>query len=153
MDQNEFAQRAQKENTRLYRTALLYLGSEKRALDAVDEAIFKGLCSCKTLREPAYFSTWLTRILINECKRALKRARREQPFETLPETAEAAFDALPLKDAVLCLPAELKEVIILRYFSDFTLAQTAKLLNIPQGTAATRQRRALSLLKLALEEE
>ena len=153
MDQNEFVQRAQKENTRLYRTALLYLGSEKRALDAVDEAIFKGLCSCKTLREPAYFSTWLTRILINECKLALKRARREQPFETLPETAEAAFDALPLKDAVLCLPAELKEVIILRYFSDFTLAQTAKLLNIPQGTAATRQRRALSLLKLALEEE
>ena len=153
MDQNEFAQRAQKENTRLYRTALLYLGSEKRALDAVDEAIFKGLCACKTLREPAYFSTWLTRILINECKLALKRARREQPFETLPETAEAAFDALPLKDAVLCLPAELKEVIILRYFSDFTLAQTAKLLNIPQGTAATRQRRALSLLKLALEEE
>ncbi len=153
MDQNDFAQRAQKESTRLYRTALLYLGSEKRALDAVDEAIFKGLCSCKTLREPAYFSTWLTRILINECKLALKRARREQPFETLPETAEAAFDALPLKDAVLCLPAELKEVIILRYFSDFTLAQTAKLLNIPQGTAATRQRRALSLLKLALEEE
>ena len=153
MDQNEFAQRAQKENTRLYRTALLYLGSEKRALDAVDEAIFKGLCACKTLREPAFFSTWLTRILINECKRALKRARREQPFETLPETAEAAFDTLPLKDAVLCLPAELKEVIILRYFSDFTLAQTAKLLNIPQGTAATRQRRALSLLKLALEEE
>jgi DNA-directed RNA polymerase specialized sigma24 family protein len=31
--------------------------------------------------------------------------------------------------------------------------ETAKLLNIPQGTAATRQRRALSLLKLALEEE
>ncbi|HMM30676.1 MAG TPA: sigma-70 family RNA polymerase sigma factor [Clostridia bacterium] len=153
MDQNEFVQRAQQENARLYRTALLYLGSEKRALDAVDEAVYKGLCACKTLREPAYFSTWLTRILINECKRALKRAWREQPFETLPETAEAAFDALPLKDAVLCLPAELKEVVILRYFSDFTLTQTAKLLNIPQGTAATRQRRALFLLKLALEEE
>lgn len=153
MDQNEFAQHAQKESARLYRTALLYLGNEKSALDAVDEAVFKGLCACKSLREPAYFSTWLTRILINECKRALKRARREQPFETLPEKGEAAFDALPLKDAVLCLPAELKEVIILRFFSDFTLSQTAKLLNIPQGTAATRQRRALSLLKLALEEE
>lgn len=153
MDANEFARRAQGEKARLYRTAFLYLGSEQRALDAVDEAVFRGLCAYKSLREPAYFSTWLTRILINECKRALKKGRREQPVETLPETAEAAFDALPLREAVLRLPAELKEVVVLRYFSDFTLAETARALNIPRGTAATRQRRALCLLKLALEVE
>jgi RNA polymerase sigma-70 factor (ECF subfamily) len=153
MNQDEFAQRVQQENARLYRTALLYLGSEQRAVDAVDEAVYRGLCACNSLREPIYFSTWLTRILINECKHALKKGRREQPVESLPETAEAAFDALPLKEAVLRLPVELKEVVVLRYFSDFTLVETAKLLNIPQGTAATRQRRALSLLKLALEEE
>jgi RNA polymerase sigma-70 factor (ECF subfamily) len=152
MEQHEFAECLEREKARLYRTALLYLGSEQRAMDAVDEAVYKGLCACKTLREPAYFSTWLTRILINECKRALKKSRREQPIESLPETAETAFDALPLKEAVLRLPVELKEVVVLRYFSDLTLAETARLLNIPQGTAATRQRRALSLLKLALEE-
>ncbi|MCE5235027.1 MAG: sigma-70 family RNA polymerase sigma factor [Clostridiaceae bacterium] len=152
MDQHEFALRAEGEKARLYRTALLYLGGEQRAVDAVDEAVYKGLCACKTLREPAYFSTWLTRILINECKRALKKGKRERPFESIPETAAEQFDALPLKEAVLRLPAELKDVVVLRYFSDFTLTDTARLLNIPQGTAATRVRRALALLKLALEE-
>ena len=42
---------------------------------------------------------------------------------------------------------------ILRYFAGYTQAETARALNIPQGTAATRQRRALQLLRLELGEE
>ena len=60
---------------------------------------------------------------------------------------------MPLKEAIRCLPPELKDIIILRYYADFTLAQTAEMLAIPKGTAATRQRRALALLKLELTEE
>jgi RNA polymerase sigma-70 factor (ECF subfamily) len=41
----------------------------------------------------------------------------------------------------------------LRYFSGFTLVETARMLKIPQGTAASRQRKALKLLRLELEEE
>ena len=63
------------------------------------------------------------------------------------------FDSLPLKEAVKRLPKELKDVIILRYFSGFTLAETAQMLKIPQGTAASRQRKALKLLRLELDEE
>ena len=51
------------------------------------------------------------------------------------------------------LPEELKALVILRYFSGYTLRESAEILNIPQGTAATRQRRALALLRLELEEE
>jgi len=51
------------------------------------------------------------------------------------------------------LPEELQDVIILRYFSDYTLTQTAESLGIPQGTVVTRQRRGLKLLKLELAEE
>ena len=43
-------------------------------------------------------------------------------------------------------------VIILRYFDGLTLAQTAETLQIPQGTVATRQRKALSLLRLELTD-
>ena len=67
----------------------------------------------------------------------------------LPETAQEAFDALPLREAVGRLPRELKDVIILRYFTGLTLAETARTLDIPQGTAATRQRKAHQLLRLA----
>ena len=44
-------------------------------------------------------------------------------------------------------------MIILRYFADYTQAETADTLGIPQGTVATRQRRALQLLRLELGEE
>lgn len=138
---------------RLYRTALLYLGSESAALDAVDEAVYKGLRACRKLRQPEFFATWLTRILINVCNSELRRRRREIAVDALPETAAEEFDALPLKEAVHRLPEELRAVVILRYFSGLTLAETARALNIPAGTVSTRQRRALSLLKLELTEE
>jgi len=153
MDKNEFAARTEQIKTRLYRTAFLYLGSENMAFDAVSEAIYKGFASLKKLRQPEYFETWLTRILINECKKELRRRKREEPLDTIPEIASDLFDALPLKEAIRRLPQELKEVLILRYFSDFTLVETARSLEIPQGTVVTRQRRALALLKLELSEE
>ena len=71
----------------------------------------------------------------------------------LSETAAEQFDALPLKEAIRRLPQDLQDIVILRYFSGYTLTQTAQLLDIPQGTAATRQRRALQLLRLELDEE
>jgi len=153
MDKNEFVTRTEQIKTRLYRTAFLYLGSENMALDAVDESIYRGLLSVKKLRQPEYFETWITRILINECKKELRRRKREQPLDTIPETAEEMFDSLSLKEALSRLPQVLKEIIILRYFTGFTLAETAISLEIPQGTVVTRQRRALSLLKLELSEE
>ena len=51
------------------------------------------------------------------------------------------------------LPRELRTVVILRFFSGYTQAETAAALEIPQGTVATRQRRALALLRLELGEE
>ena len=58
-----------------------------------------------------------------------------------------------MKEAVRRLPEELRAVVILRFFAGYTQAETARALNIPQGTAATRQRRALALLRLELGEE
>jgi len=155
MDKNTYAKQIEKLKPRLYRIALLHSGNETMALDAVAEAVYRGLISVKKLREPAYFETWMTRILINECKKTWRRTKREQPLDSIPESAgeERAFESLPLKEAIRQLPGELREVVILRYYADFTLAQTAKSLNIPQGTVVTRQRRALKLLKLELLEE
>lgn len=153
MTEDDFALRAEEAKEKLYRTALLYLGSPSMALDAVDEAVYKGLRACKTLREPEFFSTWLTRVLINVCQDELRRRKRETALAELPETAREDFDALPLKQALLRLPRELKAVVILRYFTGLTLEETAQSLNIPRGTVATRQRKALSLLRLELEEE
>ena len=129
MDHDEFARRAEALRARLYRTAYLYLGSEADALEAVDEGVYQALRALRQLRQPDFFETWLTRIVLNACHRELRRRRRLAGEEALPESAGPdAYDALPLKE-------------------------TARALNIPQGTAATRQRRALQLLRLELGEE
>lgn len=153
MNNEEFGKRIENIRLRLYKTALLYLGSEALALDAVDEAVYKALCSYKKLRQPEYFDTWITRILINECYNELRRQKRFRPIDELPESSVEVFDTLPLKEAIRRLPRELKEVVILRYFAGYTLIETAETLQIPQGTVATRQRKALKVLKLELSEE
>ncbi len=153
MSEQEFVRQAEELKSRLYRTALLYLGSETAAVDAVDEAVYKAYLARKKLREPRFFATWLTRILINVCNNELRRRKRETTVETFPETAAEEFDSLPLKEAVERLPQDLRAVIVLRYFTGLTLAETAQALDLPPGTVSTRQRRGLSLLRLELEED
>ena len=154
MDQTEFAARTEALRDRLYRTAWLYLGSEADALEAVDEAVYQALRALGKLRQPEFFETWLTRILINECHRELRRRKRLAGEEALPDTAGPDdYDALPLKEAIRRLPEDLRAVVILRFFTGYTQAETARALEIPQGTVATRQHRALELLRLELGEE
>ncbi len=157
MNKKEFAASVEAIRNKLYRTAYMYLGNEASAYEAIDEAVYKALKSLKNLRQPEYFNTWITRILINVCKDELSRIKRLQPEENITinmnSTDEIDTDSLSLKEIISRLPEDLKEIIILRYFSGFTLAQTAVSLNMPQGTVVTKQRRALSILELELSEE
>ena len=153
MTELEYLERAEEARGKLYRAALLTLGSESAAVDAVDEAVYKGYLSYQKLRQPQYLETWLVRILINVCRDELRRRKRELAVEELPETAQEAYDSLPLKEAVRRLPAPLRDVIVLRYFTGLTLEETAAALDLPRGTVSTRQRRALALLKLELTAE
>lgn len=153
MNNEAFAKRIELIRGRLYKTALLYMGNETLAMDVLDETVYKALCGYKKLRQNEFFDTWITRILINECHSEMRRQSRYRPLDELRETATEDFDVLPLKEAIRRLPKDLKDVIILRYFSGYTLVETAEALQIPQGTAATRQRKALKLLKLELGEE
>ena len=105
MDRDEFARRTEAIRARLYRTAYLYLGSEADALEAVDEAVYQALRALKKLREPDFFETWLTRIVLNECHRELRRRKRLAGEEALPASAGPDdYDALSLKAAIRRLP-------------------------------------------------
>lgn len=153
MKEDEFTARLEPLKPRLYRTALLYFGSESKAVDVVDEAVYRAWCKRKQLREPAAFERWLTRILINVCHNEQRRQSRFQPLEELPEQPVEYYDNLPLKEAVGKLPESLKEVVILRYFAGYTQEETAQILNLPRTTVLSYQRRALALLRLELGEE
>lgn len=118
MDRQEYARRADALKQRLWRTALCYLSDEQAALEAVDSAVYKGLLAVHNLRQPEYFNTWLTRILINECKAEQRRRARLHPLELLAHHAAAQqeLDNLPLRQAVAALNPKLRAVVVLRFF-------------------------------------
>lgn len=152
MEREKFAARVQEIREQLYRTAYGYLGNAHDSLEAVDEAVYQGFRARKKIRQPEFFTTWMTRILIRVCYRELKRRTRQQEVPVEEQGAED-YDGLPLREAVERLPEELRQVIVLRYFTGLTQAETAQALEIPQGTVVTRQRRALALLRVELEED
>lgn len=155
MKESEYARRVFAIRQKLLKTAMSYFQNETTAKDVLDEAIYRGLLGAKKLRHDAYFDTWMTRILLNVCHREYKRVCRETDLPAFDLTADnsASFDALPLKDAIAHLPADYKDIIVLRYFAGYTQKETADILAIPQGTVATRQKKALSLLRISLSEE
>ena len=66
--------------------------------------------------------------------------------------AQQELDNLPLRQAVAALNPKLRAVVVLRFFAGYTLEETARCLGLPRGTVATRQRRALELLRLELDD-
>ena len=151
MTEQEYIRRAESLKEQLYRCAAVYLGSPSDAVDAVDEAFYKGFLAYSKLRQPEFFDTWLTRILINVCNSELRRRKRELAVAELPETAQEEFDAA--RQDASKPKAGSRALIILRYFTGLTLEETARALDIPRGTVSTRQKKALSLLRLELTDE
>ncbi len=155
MKSNEYSQRITDIRGKLFSVAYVYCKNDADAQDALGESIYRGLKSLRKLKDERFFETWMVRIVINQCKTLLARKNKLVPmpeYECEIATHED-FDKFELLDAVERLPEQLKSVVTLRYFSGYTLKQTAEILQIPQGTAVTRQRRALALLQLEMEED
>ena len=133
MNEREYCLRVEELRPRLYRTALLYLGGESAAVDAVDEAVYKGLLAHRRLRDEGAFGSWMGKILMNVCNDELRRQRREITGLDLPEEGREDLDTLPLRQAVAGLPPELRQVVVLRYFTGLTVKETGQTLGIPQG--------------------
>ena len=76
-----FGTLVEREQEYLYRMAFLYVRQEQDALDVVQESILKAYKSLKTLREPEYFRTWLTKIVINTAQDTLRARQRTAPLE------------------------------------------------------------------------
>lgn len=137
----------------LYRVAFGYLRDESKSLDAVDEAVYQGYVHRHDLREPKYLKTWLVRILINECLKIIRINKKELNTDVFPESSQSfQEDSIHLRLAIENLPEDLKKVITLRYFGGFTIAETAEILGIPDGTVSTRSRKALEMLRIEISD-
>lgn len=80
-----FEQLIQPQLQRMYRVAISMLHNEEDAADAIQKTVLKCWQKIGQLKSEEYFGTWLTRILINQCKDILKERKKVVPLEEFPE--------------------------------------------------------------------
>ncbi len=128
---------------------------EQDAEDVLQDALVEAWQRTGGRPESALVFATIRRRAIDLGRRHDRRARREEA--SAPEN-DVWFDsavadretAMLLEEAVRTLPPELAEVITLKVWGGQTFAEVASTLGIPQGTAATRYRTALTQLRKSL---
>ncbi len=138
----------------LLRTAtFLTAGDAFAAEDLVQTALMRVYVAWSRVRPDtvdAYARKALLHALIDDRRRAF--TRREQPRAELPEIAlpEAADVETALYAALATLPPRMRAAVVLRYFCDLSVADTADELSCSEGTVKSQTARALAHLRTAL---
>jgi RNA polymerase sigma-70 factor (ECF subfamily) len=141
------------------RTAFHLLGDAELAEDVAQEVFLRLPEALPGFRGDAKLSTWLDRVTLNRCRDQLRRRRRRTLDVHTPTAASLlatedhpahALDTERARAAVLAavdrLPEDQKEAIMLRYVSDLSYADIARVTSTPQGTVASRVFRGLKRL-------
>lgn len=157
-DDNAFYELLNEQKSQLYKTAFAYVKNKEDAMDIVSDTVYKAYISIKNLKEPSFFNTWLTRILINTSLDCIKKSSRVVSFEENVSTDIGIVSKdderiIDLKVAVDKLQGKYKTIVILKYFQDMTLMEIAEILQCPLGTVKTNLHKALGELRLDLKEE
>ncbi len=143
----------------IYRMAYVYVKNQEDALDIVQETAYKSFSQIKTLKNPAYFKTWLIRIAINN---ALSHLRKEKKVihlkpeyaETLPTNEKEDVSLqITLKGLIEGLDDNEKSVVLLRFYADHTISEISDILDIPLGTVKTILYRSLEKLRMQMKRE
>ncbi len=143
---------AQKQS--LYKIARSFLHSPMDAEDAVAQTVLDAWEKRGTLRKPAYFKTWLTRVLINNCKDILRQSGRlvltDEPPEPFPR--EDDYSGLYFEELMALLPSSARPVMQLYYGEGFRAREIAELLDMPVGTVTAKLKRGRDALETALQK-
>jgi RNA polymerase sigma factor (sigma-70 family) len=156
-------------NQRLYKVGMSILNDDAEVEDAMQVAYIKAYENLGKFAFNAAFSTWLTKILINECLLRLKQRKKsilvsdpamqnEVSQHSSIETQTPVMKILnvelkaALEKAILNLPEKYRTVFIMREIENMNVAETKECLDITEANVKVRLNRAKSLLKNSLSE-
>ena len=168
-------------NRLLFRTARSILKNDSEAEDVVQETYVKAYAHFGGFAQNSRLSTWLVRIAVNESLGRLRRQMPARAIEVDPDSVtdsnmmqeqilplglaarpapadpetRAARDEIRrlLEQAIDALPQAQRAVFVLRAVEEFSVADTALCLGIPQETVKTRFHRAKRALRRLLSDE
>jgi RNA polymerase sigma-70 factor, ECF subfamily len=159
-DPNAFGELVRRHRDRMWAVALRTLRDPEEAADALQEAFISAFRAASSFRAESQVTTWLHRIVVNACLDRIRR-RQARPTVPLPETGPgepvAAGDdmadretRLVVADALAALPEEQRVPIVLVDVEGYSVADTARLLGIAEGTVKSRCARGRAKLAKVL---
>jgi RNA polymerase sigma-70 factor (ECF subfamily) len=153
----------------VYRTCLAITGNAEDAEDAMQGAFLKAYRHLIQFRGEARFTTWLTRIAVNEALQQLRKHKSTVSLDELGETDEASMprqvqDWGPnpeelyateemrqiVEEAIWALPVAYRIVFVLRDVCDQTTVETAEILNLSIPAVKSRLLRARLMVRESL---
>ena len=137
----------------LLRTALRILGQRQDAEDALQTTFLNLYRGIKNFRFNSKFSTYLFRILINNCFDILKQKKRMN-LDTLAE-ANPSYNPEPgvkfqLEKAIEALPPQMRTCFVLFAIEEFKQIEIAEILNLSIGAVKSNIFHAKLRLRAAL---
>ncbi len=145
---------------RLFRFAFRLLQDRGEAEDAVQETFLRAYRALPAYRPDGFFSSWIYRIALNECRR---RMRGRRPTVPLDPAVAAGTVADPqqtvmtqerhrqLRDAVDALPEHYRLVMMLFYFDEMSVDQISRTLDVSVSAVKVRLHRGRERLATRLE--
>ena len=150
MNRDDFAASVIEYTDRMYRIARTILRNDEDCRDAMQEAALRAWEKRHSLREERYFATWLTRILINECRNIQRKRKRLVSIEEIAEPAVQAQDPA-LAIALQHLPEKLRLPLMLHASEGLSYDEISTVLHLPKSTITGRIHRAKQQLRKELE--
>jgi RNA polymerase sigma-70 factor (ECF subfamily) len=156
-------------NQRVYRAIRSILRDDSESEDVMQEAYVRAYEHLAQFEGRAQFSTWLTRIAVNEALKRLTARGKLDPldqqqyegedgtmseFQSNSPTPEASASRSEvgnlLEEAIMALPCTYRTVVVLRDVEEMSTAETAEVLSITDTNVKVRLHRAHELLRAEL---
>lgn len=170
-DQVAFAELVRRHRPGAMKQALSILKDRQDAEDEVQNALWKAFEHIGQFQQDSKFSTWLTRIVVNQCLMRLRQQRRARLFyidETvgedtlqyeLPDEAPSPEETVAeeelggvIRNEVGRIPPLLRNVFLLRDMQELPMPEVAGRLGISVAAAKSRLLRARAELRTRLEK-
>lgn len=145
----------------IFTVAVRILGDRDQATDAAQNAFVKAYEKLGTFDPARRFFSWIYRIAVNEC---LNLRRDLRPGDAIPETLDMGPDPFELfavgerrrrvQAAIVALPREYREVVVLRYFAGLSYEEIADAVGVATSVVKSRlytARQRLGQLLLGLK--
>lgn len=143
----------------LYRTAFLLVGDAHDAEDLAQATLVEVIGAWQRIRRVDAPEVYARRVLVNLAARRWRRLRMHADIvarQDVPPPAPDPSDDAVLRDvvgvAVRSLPMRMRAVVVLRFYDDLSVAETAAVLGVSTGTVKSQSSKALAHLRVRLNQ-